>query len=244
MTQRVPLALLPGLLLDAGLWQAQIAALSDIADCRVADFTSQDSVAGMARSVLAAMPERFAMAGLSMGGYVALEVMRQAPHRVALLALLDTKAGLDPPEETARRRGLIELAQKGRFRGVTRLLLPMLIHESRLGDSALTGEIMAMAERCGREVFIRQQTAIMARPDSLPSLARIACTTLVLCGRQDQRTPVALHRDMTAAIHSASLSVIEDCGHLPPLERPEETTRALRAWLDNWARPRQRLEAT
>ena len=237
MTQRVPLALLPGLLLDAGLWRAQIDALSDIADCRVADFMTQDNVADMARAVLAMMPERFAMAGLSMGGYVALEIMRQAPHRVGLLALLNTKASLDTEEETARRRGLVELAHKGKFRGVTRLLLPMLIHESRMDDSAVTGEIMAMAERCGRDVFVRQQAAIMGRPDSLPSLRRIACTTLVLCGRQDVRTPLECHEVMAKSIHSARLQVIEDCGHLPPLEKPEEVNQVLRAWLTNWARP-------
>jgi pimeloyl-ACP methyl ester carboxylesterase len=236
MTQRVPLALLPGLLLDGAHWRAQVEGLSDIADCRIGDFMTQDNVADMARSVLAMMPERFAMAGLSMGGYVALEVMRQAPQRVALLALLDTKARLDNEEQTARRRGLIDLAQKGKFRGVTRMLLPMLIHENHLNDAALTGEIMAMAERCGRDVFLRQQKAIMSRPDSLPSLPRIACTTLVLCGRQDALTPLDCHEEMAAGIHSAKLTVIEDCGHLPPMEKPEEVNRALRDWLGNWGR--------
>ncbi len=236
MTQRIPLALLPGLLLDAGLWRAQLEALADVADCRVADFSSQDNVADMARTVLAAMPERFALAGLSMGGYVALEIMRQAPHRVALLVLLDTTARPDTAEQTSRRRGLIELAKKGKFRGVTRMLLPMLIHEAHLKDEALTGEIMAMARRCGRDVFLRQQHAIMTRPDSRPGLARIACTTLVLCGRQDALTPLDCHQEMAAAIHSASVQVVEDCGHLPPMEKPDQVNRALRDWLGNWGR--------
>jgi len=236
MTQRVPLALLPGLLLDANFWRAQTEDLADAADCRIGDFSTQDNVGDMARSVLDAMPERFALAGLSMGGYVALEIMRQAPHRVALLALLDTQARLDSPEDTSRRRGLIELAKKGKFRGVTRMLLPLLVHKDALEDEAVTGEIMAMAGRCGRDMFLRQQNAIVTRPDSLPSLPRIACTTLILCGREDARTPLDRHEEMLQGIHSATLTVIDNCGHLPPLEKPAEVNRALRTWLGAWPR--------
>ena len=231
MTDRSALALLPGLLCDQALWQHQVAPLADLADCRVADFTSQDSVAAMARSVLEAMPERFALAGLSMGGYVAFEIMRQAPERVMRLALLNTKARPDTPEETARRRGLIELAQKGQFKGVTPRLLPLFLHKGRLEDAALTGEVQAMAERIGKDAFIRQQTAILGRPDSRPTLVTIGCPTLVLCGRQDALTPVQDHTEMAAGIRNAQLKVVEDCGHLAPLERPEAVTGAMRAWL-------------
>lgn len=231
---RIPLALVPGLLLDAALWRAQIAALSDIAACRVPDLTTQDSIAAMARSVLDMMPERFALAGLSMGGYVAFEVMRQAPQRVGLLALLDTTARPDTPEQTRRRRGLAELARKGRFKGVTHTLLPLLVHESRLHEAAMTDEIFAMAERRGRDAFLRQQAAIMGRPDSRPTLLRIACTTLILCGRQDALTPLDGHEEMARRIPSARLVVIEDCGHLAPMERPEAVTDALRDWLGAW----------
>ncbi|HEY5597274.1 MAG TPA: alpha/beta fold hydrolase [Kiloniellales bacterium] len=231
MANRVPLALLPGLLLDRALWRAQIEGLADIAECRVADLTTQDSVADMAADVLAGMPARFALASLSMGGYVAFEILRQAPDRVAVLALLDTTARPDTAAQTARRRGLIKLAQNGKFKGVTRRLLPMLVHTDRLDDAALTGEVTAMAERIGRAAFLRQQTAIMARPDSRPLLARIACPTLVLCGRQDALTPLAWHMEMAAAIQEAHLVVIEDCGHLAPLERPAAVTAALRRWL-------------
>jgi len=231
MANRVPLALLPGLLLDRVLWRAQIDGLADMADCRVADLTARDSVSGMAADVLAAMPERFALAALSMGGYVALEIMRQTPERVLALALLDTTARPDSDDQTARRRGLIELAKKGKFKGVTRQLMPMLVHADRLNETALTGEVMAMAERIGRDAFLRQQTAIMTRSDSRPLLAQIACPSLILCGRQDALTPLAWHMEMATAIPEAHLVVIEDCGHLAPLERPAEVTAALRRWL-------------
>lgn len=231
---RIPLALVPGLLLDAALWRAQIADLSDIADCRVPDLTSQDGIPAMARAVLDMMPERFALAGLSMGGYVAFEMIRQAPHRIGLLALLDTAARPDTPDQTRRRRSLVALARKGRFKGVTRRLLPMLVHESRLDDAALTDEIFAMAERCGRDAFLRQQAAIMGRTDSRATLLRIACTALVLCGRQDALTPLDGHEEMAQRIPSARLVVVEDCGHLAPMERPEAVSAALRDWLRAW----------
>ncbi len=231
MSEPSPLALLPGLLCDQALWQHQTAALADLADCRVADLTSQDSVAEMARTVLEAMPDRFGLAGLSMGGYVAFEIMRRAPERVSRLALIDTKARPDTPEETSRRRGLIELAQKGNFKGVTPRLLPLMIHEARLEDEALTGDVRAMAERIGQAAFVRQQTAILGRPDSRPTLVTIGCPTLVLCGRQDALTPVQDHTEMAAGIRNAQLKVVEDCGHLAPLERPEAVTKAMRAWL-------------
>ncbi|HSR72455.1 MAG TPA: alpha/beta hydrolase, partial [Kiloniellales bacterium] len=134
MSNRIPLILVPGLLLDGALWRAQIEGLADLAEPEVADLTRQDSLAAMARDVLAAMPARFALAGLSLGGYVALEILRQAPERVERLALLDTLARPDKPDQTRRRRGLIALARRGRFKGVTPRLLPLLIHESRLED--------------------------------------------------------------------------------------------------------------
>jgi len=228
---RQPLALLPGLLCDGALWQAQIDALGGAADCRVADFTSQDTVAVMARSVLDAMPERFALAALSMGGYIALEVMRQAPERVTRLALLDTKARPDTAEQTARRNDLIALAERGRFKGVTPRLLPLLIHQDRLAEDELPAAVIAMAERVGKAAFLRQQKAILGRPDSLPTLVTIRCPTLVLCGRQDQLTPLDCHTEMAAGIANARLVVIEDCGHLAPMERPDAVTDALLAWL-------------
>lgn len=230
---KTPLALLPGLILDDALWTHQLEHLADLAEMRVADFTTQDSVAEMARSVLEAMPEeRFALAGLSMGGYVAMEVYRQAPQRIERLALLDTRASPDSPDEIERRRSLMKMARAGTFKGVTDRLLPLFIHEDRLDDRPLVDSIQTMSKRVGREAFLRQQHALLTRIDSRPLLGRIEVPTLVLCGRQDRLTPLALHQAMAKDIPNAELVIIEDCGHLAPMERPEETTAALRAWLE------------
>jgi pimeloyl-ACP methyl ester carboxylesterase len=231
MVKKTPLVLLPGLLCDAALWRGQIDDLADIAAPWVADMTRDDSVTRMAERVLAVAPPRFALAGLSMGGYVAQEIMRQAPARVERLALLDTSARPDSPEQTARRRGLIDLAEKGEFRGVTPRLLPVFLHPGRLDDKELTEAVMAMAERVGKDAFLRQQRAIISRPDSRPSLAAIACPTLVLCGRQDQLTPLDLHQEIAAGVRGAQLVIIEECGHLSTMERPWEVSVALRQWL-------------
>ena len=228
---RIPLLLLPGLLCDAALYEAQIAALGDIAAPIVGDLTRHDSIEDIAAAMLAEMPEYFSLVGLSMGGYVAQEIMRQAPHRVGRLALLDTSARADTDEQHARRRGLIELVGKGHFKGVTPQLLPQLISRDRLSDQTLVDAVIGMAERVGRDAFLRQQTAIMARPDGRADLKRIACPTLVLCGRDDALTPPALHEEMAAMIQGAELVVVPECGHLSTLERPEAVNPALRRWL-------------
>lgn len=227
----LPILFLPGLLCDADLWSAQMAAFSASHPVMIAQISGADSVAGLAADVLAAAPPRFALAALSMGGYVAFEMMRQAPERVAGLVLVDTSARPDTEEQARRRRGLLALARTGRFRGVTPRLLPMLLHPGRLDDTALTGRIMAMAERVGRDGFIRQQTAILGRPDSRPTLSSIRCPALVVCGRQDQVTPPPLAEEMAAAIPGCNLALVEDCGHLSPIERPDAVTAALAGWL-------------
>ena len=227
----VPLVFLPGLLCDEDLWRDQVSALGAATDCRVADFSTQDSIAAMAGSVLEAVPGRFAVAALSMGGYVAFEIMRRAPERVAKLALLNTKARLDTAEQTQRRKDLVDLARRGAFKGVTQRVLPQFVHEDRLADRALTDRIQQMAIRIGRDGFLRQQKAIMARADSLPTLVSIRCPTTVIGGRQDLLTPVDCHREMAAGIANARLTVIEDCGHLSPMERPDAVNEALRRWL-------------
>lgn len=227
---RTRLLLLPGLLCDARLWRDQAAALAPLARPVVADLTQDDRIEAMAARALAAIEGRFALAGLSMGGYVALEVMRQAPGRVERLCLLDTSARPDTAEQTRRRRGLLSLARAGQFRGVTPRLLPQLIHPARL-ETPLAAEVMAMAERVGKDAFLRQQEAIMHRVDSRPHLARIAVPTLVGVGAQDALTPPDLAAEMAALIPGARLRHFADAGHLPTMETPEAVNAALSAWL-------------
>ncbi|HEX7969884.1 MAG TPA: alpha/beta fold hydrolase [Stellaceae bacterium] len=231
MAVKNPLVLLPGLLCDAALWQPQMAALADIAEAAVADLARDDSLPAMARRVLGMAPPRFALAGLSMGGYLAQEIMRQAPERVTRLALLDTSARTDTPEQAARRRGFIELAQKGEFKGITPRMLPVYLHPDHLGDAALTGAVIAMAERIGKDGYLRQQKAIMGRPDGREDLKRITVPTLVLCGRQDQATPYELNAEIASLIPGATFVAIEHCGHISTLEKPAEVTAAMRRWL-------------
>jgi pimeloyl-ACP methyl ester carboxylesterase len=231
MSARMPLILLPGLLCDRALWQHQLDHLGDVAEMAVPDLSGDDSVSAMAARVLAAAPPRFALAGLSMGGYVAHAIMRAAPERVERLALLDTSARADTEEQLARRRGLIELAEKGRFRGVTPRLLPLFVHPARLEDKPLTLAIMAMAGRVGKDGFLREQKAIMGRPDSRPQLSGYRCPTLVVVGRSDALTPVEVNAEMARLIPGARLVIVEDCGHLVPMEQPVATTALLRYWL-------------
>jgi pimeloyl-ACP methyl ester carboxylesterase len=231
MSAKTNLVLVPGLLCTGALWGPQIAALSDVADCMVADHTRHDSMAGIARSILAAAPERFALAGLSMGGYIAYEMLRQAPERVERLALLDTGYRADTPERTAARRALVATAEREGVHRVQELLLPVLIHKARLGDEALLDVVLRMAIDTGLEAFKRQEEAIIGRPDNGPMLASIRCPTLVLVGREDALTPVEQHREMAAAIPGAQLEIVPDSGHLSTLEQPEAVSRALREWL-------------
>ena len=231
MPRKTPLVLLPGLLYDAALWWHQIETLADIADIIVPDLTIEDQVGAAVRRVLGSAPEEFAVAGLSMGGYIALEIMRQAPDRVTRLALLDTSARPDTQEKIKFRQELIELARIGQFKGVTPRLLPKLIHPERMADAELVESILAMADRVGRDAFFRQQRLIMNRPDSRHDLSLIHCPTVVVCGRQDGLTPLADSEEMAEKIPRGKLVVIEDCGHLSTMERPRVVSAMLRYWL-------------
>lgn len=230
MADRAPLLLLPGLLCDGRLWRDQAGALADMVEPHVADLTRDDSVEAMARRALAGAPPRFALAALSMGGYVAFEILRQAPERVTRLALFATSAAPDSPKRAARRRAALASLAHGRFVGVSRRLLPQLVHPDRV-DDAVGAEVRAMAERVGKEAFMRQQTAILGRPDSRPLLPSIAMPTLVAVGDSDVLTPPAQAMAMHRAVAGSSLHVFGRCGHLPAMERPALVTALLRGWL-------------
>ncbi|KUM42461.1 alpha/beta fold hydrolase [Pseudomonas sp. EpS/L25] len=229
-TPALPLVLLPGLLCDERLWATQAADLAAICPVLIPDLTRDASIAAMARRVLAEAPPRFALGALSMGGYVAFEILRQAPERVARLALFDTMASPDGEARAAQRRAMLELAERGRFLGISPQLLPRLIHASRL-DSPVADTVVAMGKAVGKEAFLRQQRAIIDRPDSRPTLATIQVPTLVVVGAQDQLTPPAEAELMHQGIQGSRLVVLDECGHLPPLELPERTTTLLREWL-------------
>lgn len=226
----VPLVLLPGLLCDAALWSAQTRRFADERDVLIPDLTAHDTIPDLATHVLAIAPPRFALAGLSMGGYVAQEIMRREPERVDRLALLDTSALADTPQAIRRRRGLVAQSRVGTFRGVTPRLLKDLLHPShQTGPVAET--VMAMAVRIGRDAFARQQNAIIKRIDGRPYLGDIRVPTLILFGADDRITPVAIAEELHGLIPGSTLQIIPDTGHLPPLESPDAVNTALAAWL-------------
>jgi pimeloyl-ACP methyl ester carboxylesterase len=197
----------------------------------VANHIRDDSMGAIARRILAEAPPRFALAGHSMGGYIAFEIMRQAPDRVAKLALLNTQARPDTPEATARRQGQIARAQAGEFHAVLDELFPIFVHPSRRDDGALRRLVRDMGDDIGPEAFVRQQTAVIGRPDSRPTLATISCPTLVLSGDEDNTIPNALSGEMTEGIPGAKLRILPHCGHLPQPEQPQATADALVEWL-------------
>lgn len=228
------LVLLPGLLCDARLWAEPVALLGGLVRPWVADLTLDETIAAMAARVLTAAPERFALAGLSMGGYVAFEVMRQAPQRVTHLALLDTSARPDDEARKAKRRDGIAQIRLGQFIGVSRGLLPSLLAPQHL-DTPLAEEVQAMAERVGQEAYIRQQTAILGRIDSRPILSGISVPTLVGVGESDMLTPPELAAEMAGAIAGAQLVQFADSAHLPTMEAPGAVARAMAEWLSRAA---------
>jgi pimeloyl-ACP methyl ester carboxylesterase len=228
----LPIVFVPGLIASPRLYAEQIPALWRFGPASIALHTRDDSMAAIARRILADAPARFALIGLSMGGYIAFEIMRQAPQRVARLALLNTSAQPDTPASSEARRQAIALTQSGRFAQIPDQLFPRLVHPSRRGDRALLALVRQMAEECGPEAFVRQQTANITRLDSRPTLATIRCPTLVLAGAQDELIPADRAEEIANGIAGARLVTVPDCGHLSTLEQPQEVTRALADWMD------------
>jgi pimeloyl-ACP methyl ester carboxylesterase len=229
---QVPIVLVPCLLGSPRLYAEQLPALWRSGPVTVASHHHHDSLAAITGQILAAAPPRFALAGLSMGGYLAFEIMRQAAHRVTRLALLNTSARPDTAEQAQRRCDQIALAQNGQFADVLDALCQRWVRPARRHDLALQRVVRQMADETGPAGFVRQQTAIMNRPDSRPGLAAIGCPTLVVAGADDDVTPPERAREIADRIPGARLVVIPGCGHLSTLEEPAAVTRALVGWLD------------
>ena len=227
----MPILLVPGLVSSPRIFAPVVPALWRFGPVSVANHIRDDTMGAIARRILAEAPPRFALAGHSMGGYIAFEIVRQAPDRVAKLALINTQARPDTPEASARRRDMIARAQGGEYHAILDELFPGFVHPSRLGEAALRQLVHDMGDDIGVEAFVRQQTAIMGRADSRPTMAWIKCPTLVLTGDADNTIPNSLSAEMAQGIPGARLTIIPDCGHLPQVEQTPACADALVEWL-------------
>jgi len=231
MDNSMPILLVPGLVSSPRIYAPVMPALWRYGPVTVANHIRDDNMGAIARRILAEAPPRFALAGHSMGGYIAFEIMRQAPERVAKLALLNTQARPDTMEASERRRGMMARARASDYRGVLDELFPGFVHPSRREDASLRRLVHDMGDDVGVDAFIRQQTAVIGRPDSRPTLAWIKCPTLVLSGDQDNTIPNSLSMEMANNIPEAKLVILPNCGHLPQPEQPQATAAALVEWL-------------
>lgn len=223
-----------GQLLTEDVWAPQAAALAHAYDVLVADHGHDDTIAGMARRLLATAPPHFHLIAHAMGGFTAFEVMRQAPERVISLVLIATLAPNDGPAQTERRQGYIRLVEEGRFDQVVEERVPILLHPDNRGEGPLLTLVRRMATDTGAERFLGQQRAIMARVDSRLSLPAIRVPTLLIRGDHDGIITQAHQDEILAGIPHARFVEIDGCGHLPTLERPDETNRILKEWLAQW----------
>jgi pimeloyl-ACP methyl ester carboxylesterase len=231
MTEPTPILMIPGLLCSPRLYADQVPQLWALGPVTIADHTRDDTMSAIARRILASAPPRFALVGLSMGGYLSFEIMRQSPERVAKLALLDTSARPDTPEQIEMRRAQIELAKSGRLPEVLDSLFPRLVHPKHRTDERVRQTLYQMAAEVGAEGFVRQQLAIIGRPDSRPGLSAIRCPTLVLVGDSDALTPPERAAEIANGIAGARLVTIPEAGHASTVEQPEYVTRALLEFL-------------
>lgn len=230
------LVLLPGLLCDREVWQQQIEALADIADCIPIEWSDENSLVAMAHTALRQAPGRFSVVGHSMGGRVALEVFRLAPERVARIALFNTGYQARPKttageEEERGRMTLLGVARSDGMRAMAAQWLPPMIHPARRTDQALVNTIIEMFARKTADTFAAQIRALLDRPDATAVLEQIRCPALLLTGREDQWSPVSRHEEMAARIPRSTLTAVPECGHMSTLEQPAAVSVALRGWL-------------
>jgi pimeloyl-ACP methyl ester carboxylesterase len=227
MSDSLPIVLVPGLLASPRLYAGQVPSLWSFGPVTVADHTRDDTMTGIAKRILAAAPPKFALIGLSMGGYISFEIMRLAPERVAKLALLDTSARPDLPEQSEARRAQIAAARAGRLLDVLERAFPTWVHPSRRTDQTLWSLVVAMSDDTGMEGFVNQQLANIGRVDSRPTLATIRCATLVLVGEQDALTTPERAAEIAGGIAGARLVTVPECGHMSAVEQPQKVTEAL-----------------
>jgi pimeloyl-ACP methyl ester carboxylesterase len=232
------LLLVPGLLCDDALWAAQIEALADIADVRVANNGEVDSLGALAESIIARAPARFAIAGHSMGGRVALEVARRVPERLIGFAILDTGYEAVAPgeageREAAGRRSMLALARRSGMRAMARTWLQGMVYAPRLTDAELIEPIVDMFDRRTPDLYALQIQALLSRPDAKSVFARIHCPSLVLCGREDAWAPPSRHEVMAKMLRHSTFGIIPNCGHMSPLERPRAVSEAFRSWIES-----------
>ena len=226
------IVLIPGLLNTSALFNSQVNELGSYFNFTIADHTQFETISQIAEDILNHQtPDYFVLGGLSMGGYIAMEIMRQAPERVRGLLLMNTSARSDTPEQTQRRHAFMKISQTGRFKGVTKHLIPNLIHANAMDNPLITNVIMDMAQEVGREAFIRQQTAIINRIDSRHSLKRVTCPACVVVGDSDKLTPPEKAYEMAQTLPLAELHVIENCGHLSALEHPGEISEIIASFM-------------
>ena len=235
---KTPLLLIPGLLCDDAVWASQTQALSDIADARVINNRAADRLETLAEAIIARAPPRFALAGHSMGGRIALEVARRVPERLMALALLDTGYEAAAPgeageREAAGRYALLATARREGMRAMARIWVRGMVYPPRLDDAGLIERILDMLERRTPDFFALQITALLRRPDAAPVFSKVRCPTLVLCGLEDLWSPPLRHEVIAKRIPGSTLEVIPECGHMSPMESPEAVTAAFRRWLQS-----------
>jgi pimeloyl-ACP methyl ester carboxylesterase len=238
--KKKPLVLLPGLMCDRTVWESQIQDLAGISEPSVAEYGMLNSLAAMAGHVLKTAPARFAVAGHSMGGRVAMEMFRQAPERISAICLMDTRhhplpAGEVGEKERAGRLALLEVARQKGTRAMGEEWVKGMVHPDRLSDRTLIDSILDMFARKTADLFEAQQTALLNRPDAGALMREIRCPALVLCGREDGWSTPQWHESMAREIPGAALAIIERCGHMSTMERPAEVSQAMRSWLERAA---------